>query len=255
MTHGISKLSIIPGRAEPSDKAENITQILFGEHYTIIDSQEKWLQVELANDNYKCWIDKKQHTEIDQEKFEMLQNNDWPRTLDLLGIANDINIDNYFNLPMGSQLPFFENGDFHVEGSYFHFKGNLAVPDPANLIPYAHLYLNSPYLWGGRTPFGIDCSGFVQMVFLLIGHKLPRDAYQQAEVGTEVDGLENVLAGDLAFFENNEGKITHVGLMLNSEEIIHASGRVRIETIDHRGIYNVDMKDYSHNLKLIKRIL
>ncbi len=255
MTFGISKLSIIPGRKEPSDKSENITQVLFGEHYSVVNENEKWIEIELAHDQYRCWIDKKQHTEISKTRFEELENMEKPRTLDLLGIAKDQSIDNYFNLPLGCQLPFFSNGHFEIGTSSFEFKGNLAVADHHNLIPYAHLYLNSPYLWGGRTPFGIDCSGFTQMCYKLIGVQIPRDAYQQIEVGTVIENLESSEPGDLVFFENDQKRITHVGILISPEEVIHASGRVRIEKIDFRGIYNVEMKGYSHNLAGIRRVL
>jgi len=255
MEYGISKLSIIPGRAEPSDKAENITQILFGEHYTIIDSNEKWLKVELAHDQYQCWIDKKQHTGMSKEQFDLLESIENPRTLDLLGIAKDNVHNTYHNIPMGSQLPFFDDGEFSIEDSEFRFKGNLAVQEKDNLIPYAHLYLHAPYLWGGRTPFGIDCSGFAQMCYKLIGIQIPRDAYQQAEIGEELASIEDTQLGDLVFFDNEDKKITHVGLMISKDEVIHASGRVRIEKIDKRGIYNVDLKGYSHSLCKIKRVL
>ncbi len=257
MTFGISKLSIIPGRKEPSDKSENITQVLFGEHYTVLSESDngKWIEIKLAHDKYRCWIDKKQHTALNQAQFEELEAMERPRTLDLLGIAKDKSIDNYFNLPLGSQLPFFDNGHFEIGLSSFEFKGTLAVPDKRNLIPYAHLFLNAPYLWGGRTPFGIDCSGFSQMCYKLIGIQIPRDAYQQIEIGTEVNDLESSEAGDLVFFENDQKRITHVGILINQEEVIHASGRVRIEKIDFRGIYNVEMKGYSHNLAGIRRVL
>ena len=254
MKYGISKLSIIPGRAEPSDKAENITQILFGEHFEILEEQEKWKKIRMPDDNYVCWICYKQYEEISKEAFDFLCDNFWPRTLDLLGIVKDLDTQDYHNLPLGSQIPFFDDGNFHINEASFIFKGTLAAASTKNIIPYAYLYLNAPYLWGGRTPFGIDCSGFSQMVYKLIGIKIPRDAYQQEEIGTEVS-LENAKEGDLAFFVNAKGRVNHVGIMMKDKQVIHASGRVRIDKIDKRGIYNTDIVGYSHNLKNIKRII
>mgnify|MGYP003978580471 FL=1 len=118
----------------------------------------------------------------------------------------------------------------------------------------AMMYLNSPYLWGGRTPFGIDCSGFTQMVYRLQGIDLPRDAYQQAEVGTTLSFVEESEAGDLAFFDNAEGKVIHVGIILDNNHIIHASGKVRIDRIDQQGIFNKEEGKHTHKLRLIKSI-
>ncbi|MFQ3326821.1 MAG: cell wall-associated NlpC family hydrolase, partial [Salibacteraceae bacterium] len=125
----------------------------------------------------------------------------------------------------------------------------------SKILENALLYINSPYLWGGKSPFGIDCSGLAQMVYKIAGKKLPRDAYQQAEIGTTLSFVEEAEDGDLAFFDNEEGSIIHVGILMNENEIIHASGKVRIDKIDHQGIFNVDTNTYSHKLRLIKQII
>ena len=122
------------------------------------------------------------------------------------------------------------------------------------LVKKAMLFLNSPYLWGGRTPFGIDCSGFTQMVYRLCGHHLLRDAKEQATQGEVLSFIEESEAGDLAFFDNAEGNITHVGIIMNDYKIIHAHGKVRIDTLDHSGIYNVDLQKHTHKLRVIKKI-
>ena len=122
------------------------------------------------------------------------------------------------------------------------------------LAENALMYLNAPYLWGGRSPLGIDCSGFTQMVYRLQGVDLPRDAYQQAEVGTTLSFVEESEAGDLAFFDNNEERITHVGIILENNHIIHASGKVRIDRIDQQGIFNKELGTHTHKLRLIKSI-
>ena len=123
------------------------------------------------------------------------------------------------------------------------------------LLKTAFMYLNAPYLWGGKTPFGIDCSGFTQMVYKLCGHKLFREAKQQATQGEVLSFIEESEPGDLAFFDNNEGVITHVGIIMKDNYIIHAHGKVRIDRIDHSGIYNVDSKRHTHKLRVIKKII
>lgn len=251
-THGISKLSIIPGRAEPSDRAENITQILFGEHYTVIEKQKKWVKIRLAHDNYECWIDKKQFQSLSQEQFDFLEEHPPKRSIDLLGITKDQKSDTYYNLPLGSQISFLKDENFEIAGTPFRFKGNLSDDDRNKIVGYAYLYLNAPYLWGGRTPFGIDCSGFVQMIHLLVGIRIPRDAYQQFEIGEEIPHLDKAKKGDLAFFGDAD-KITHVGILLSPVECIHASGKVKIDPIDEKGI-KPDGEEYSHFLKGIRRI-
>ncbi|MCY7361282.1 MAG: C40 family peptidase, partial [Ignavibacteria bacterium] len=128
-------------------------------------------------------------------------------------------------------------------------------PDEDQITEIALKYLNAPYLWGGRSPYGIDCSGFTQMVYKFFGIRLKRDAYQQAEQGRTIDYIDHTQTGDLAFFHNEDGKIKHVGIILQHKKIIHASGCVRIDSIDHHGIYNHDKKTYSHNLRFFKRIL
>ena len=157
---------------------------------------------------------------------------------------------------IGSSLPLFNEHKFNFGGVDFTFDGNVIDSDKSDitrLLEHAYMYLNSPYLWGGRSPFGIDCSGFTQIVFKLCGIVLQRDARLQAEHGTTINLIEESKPGDLAFFDNAEGKISHVGIIIPGNQIMHASGRVRIDKIDHQGIYNEELKGYSHNLRVIKR--
>ena len=139
------------------------------------------------------------------------------------------------------------------------FEGNVASlkqkKTAHDIISTAYLFLHAPYLWGGKSPFGIDCSGFTQLVYKLNGYKLPRDAYQQVELGMPLSFVEEAEAGDLAFFDNEEGKIVHVGILLGDNRIIHASGCVKTDPFDHYGIFSAERGGYTHNLRVIKNIL
>ena len=158
---------------------------------------------------------------------------------------------------MGSLLPAADR--FEIAGQEFSVQTSCKAlkekTQRPKLIEDAYMYLNAPYLWGGKGPFGIDCSGFVQVVFRLNGILLPRDAYQQADIGDTLSFVEEGQAGDLAFFDNENGKITHVGILNDAQHIIHASGKVRIDRIDHQGIFHEENGTYTHRLRLLKRII
>lgn len=251
MSYGIALLSVIPCRAASNDRSEIVTQLLFGEHYTVLEETPKWIRIKIQGDGYEGWICRKQFSVISESIFNQL-NTRRPSVCDDF-IAN-VSPDNENHwVTMGATLPLLTNGCVHLGNKEFLFSGKIAQPDSKNIVSQAMRYLNTPYLWGGRSPFGIDCSGFVQVVFKLCGIQLPRDASQQAEIGADVSFIETAKPGDLAFFDNEEGHITHVGVVIDPNTIIHASGKVRIDTIDHQGIYNAETKKYSHQLRIIKR--
>ncbi len=258
MKYGITTLSIVPGRAEPADSSEMTTQLLYGDHYKVIDERVKWVKVRLALDNYECWIDRKQHFPILEENYKSLcKQKHIARTSELLGIIQKQD-DSIQPIVLGSALPFFSEGTVSIENRKDIYSGEFTsekVKEKSRLIENAYMYLNAPYLWGGKSPLGIDCSGYSQMVYLLQGIALPRDAYQQAEIGQTLSFIEESEPGDLAFFDNDEGKIIHVGIMLENNYIIHASGSVRVDRIDHQGIFNTETRRYSHKLRLIKKII
>lgn len=257
MHFGICNLSLIAVRKEPSDKAEMVTQLLFGEHFTIVDKHKQWKKIVIAYEEYEGWIDEKQYIPISDVSFQNLNSSYSPVSLDLVQVLVSGNL----TLPivLGSSLPFFYNNNCIIEKDSYVYEGNYKTfEEPSNkksLLENAYMYLNTPYLWGGRSPFGIDCSGFTQMVYKICGIKLKRDAYQQAEQGYTLNLLEEAEPGDLIFFDNDEGKIIHVGIALSNNKIIHASGKVRIDKIDHHGIYNSDSNQYTHKTRLIKRLL
>lgn len=256
MAYGICNLSIVSVRAEPAHRAEMVSQLLFGESFTILESQNEWLKIQIAYDGYEGWIHNKQQLEIGLPDFNELQKSNNFLTFDLVQIL--LNHQSIYSIVLGSTLPWFRSGSCRTGDQSFKFDGNARQPEiglgTKALVENAFMYLNAPYLWGGRSPFGIDCSGLTQMVYKLSGVQLKRDAWMQAEQGQGIHLLDETQPGDLAFFDNEEGKITHVGILISKNRIIHASGMVRIDNIDHHGIFNTDSKRYTHNLRIIKRI-
>ena len=253
MKYGISNLSIVPMRAEAADQAEMVNQILFGEHFKVLESRKKFSKIRLAHDSYEGWICNKQWIEIQEDIYKTLDKEVATITTDILDI---ITKDHHQPIVIGSILPSYKSGHALINNEMYQFDG-LTTPGfvkKEKLVENALMYLNAPYLWGGRSPLGIDCSGFTQMVYRLQGVDLPRDAYQQAKVGTTLSFVEESEPGDLAFFDNNEGKIIHVGIILEDNHIVHASGKVRIDRIDQQGIFNTELGIHTHKLRLIKSI-
>jgi hypothetical protein len=255
-TFAICRVAVAPIRASSSDKAEITTQLLFGDQVEVLEKAEPWWRIRNAYDEYEGWIDFKQLTEISEAEYAQQHT-----TLVPLGVNNEvIGIDgSAYYLATSSNLPFYKDGICELGKEKFKvlfqpqvLSGKVTA---VSLAKSAVFFRNAPYLWGGRTLFGIDCSGYVQAVFKLAGIKLKRDASQQAEQGETVNFLPEAQTGDLAFFDNADGKIIHVGMMLNANEIIHASGKVRIDPIDDQGIYNPELGRYSHKLRIIKRFI
>lgn len=249
MQYGICNLSIVPLRNEPADTSELISQVLYGEVFKILEQRKSWSKIRLAFDSYEGWLDNKQYLEITEEQYKSLHKVQPKLSIDLVEFIQDNN-QQLYPISLGSTL----NGLSLL--NHTHDGDSIEGKNPKeNIIQTAFLYLNTPYLWGGKTPFGIDCSGFTQMVYKLNGYKLLRDASQQATQGEALSFIEESEPGDLAFFDNNEGIITHVGIIMKDNYIIHSSGKVRIDRLDHSGIYNVDTKVHTHKLRVIKKIV
>ncbi len=252
--YGICKLSLVPVRAETSSKSEMTTQLLMGDIYQVLSQKDDWIFIETLSDKYTGWINHLQHFELKNPSL-INEKANVSAIFPFQSAFNKITQQRQL-IPFGASIYSSStnaSNTFRIDEDEFETGSNYQ--DKLDLISTAKLFLTSPYLWGGKTAFGIDCSGFTQVVFRNYGFNLHRDAWQQAQQGEVVDFLSLSNPGDLAFFDNDEGKITHVGILLNNAEIIHASGQVKIEKIDNYGIIHMDTNQYSHKLRLIRRIL
>ena len=258
MEFGICLLPVIPLRKEPNERSEMLTQMIFGETARIFEKNKKWVSVETDMDHYPGWVDFRQIELITAREYERIIKASLSLTTEpFTAIRDDKDIIRF--LPIASSLPGLKDNTVSLGKFKFYLQGQKTLPfskrKVENVLKLARTFLNAPYLWGGRTHMGLDCSGFTQAVFRLNGISLPRDASQQSGIGQVINLVTEALPGDLAFFDNDEGMITHVGLILDSTSIIHASGKVRIDALDHQGIYNVETNKYSHRLRLIRRIM
>jgi cell wall-associated NlpC family hydrolase len=233
-----------------------VSQLLFGECCEILERAGRdWSRVRVKFDGYEGWCQPAHLAEVDNAEYdspEQALTPEWVTALEYNGQP--------MMVPMGSQLTAMKNGKAKWRKNQVYYNGKTwdaaeAGTDPKAIRQLTYKYLNTPYLWGGKSVFGIDCSGFTQTVFKFMGISLLRDAYLQAGQGESIGFLEETQTGDLAFFDNEEGRITHVGILLSSNEIIHASGKVRIDKIDNMGIVQSVTSERTHHLRLIKRLL
>jgi gamma-D-glutamyl-L-lysine dipeptidyl-peptidase len=258
MDYGVCRLSLVPVRKEQAHHSEQVTQLLFGDDYEVIGQADdkNWLKIRVHYDQYEGWIDMRQHHSITKEHFEYISRAEFK-------IATDLTSSLLYNkIPLmiliGSIIPISGSELFKME-EQFAFNGDSKTLGQKREFEFLrHIvlkYLNAPYQWGGKSPFGIDCSGLVQMVFKICGYRLQRDAWQQAVQGRPVEAITMAKPGDVAFFSSPENKIIHTGILLGEDKIIHAAGRVRIDHINEQGILNADTKIYTHRLAHIRRML
>jgi len=258
MSYGICPLGVVPLRTGPNHSSEQSSQLLFGELFEVMDRQgRQWTKVCCHNDHYVGWVDSKQIQFITPSEFERYTHR-FAYNLEVVQpvMAND----HCLPITLGAQLPNFDGMRFYIGDTAFQYSGQAVFPDDIRasaefVIKIARRLLYAPFQWGGRSPMGIDSAGFTQLVFKIAGYRFPREAGEQLYQGKAVDFVEQSQAGDLAFFENKAGRITHTGIILPDASIIHAYGQVRIDALDHYGIFNRALKRYTHRLRLIKRIL
>lgn len=255
--YGICPLSTISIYSKPDKRSEIVSQLLFGETFELVEEEDNWVKIACSWDKFEGWIDNKQFEEIDFESVKKIQA-DIAYSLEMSQPILGKNF--YLPILMGSTLPMYDGINLKLLKERFTFSGQTIQPENVAasqdlVIKIARKYLYAPFMWGGRSPFGIDSAGLTQMVHKMIGINLPRLAKQQALKGELVDFINEVQVGDVAFFENHRGHIIHAGIILSETAVIHAWGRVRIDKIDHYGIYDIDTKRYTHKLRLVKRML
>jgi len=255
--HGLVKTPIVPVRLFASETSEMTSQLIYGELIEIIDMDELWLFISNQTDQYSGWVDRKMIKIIDDIEFDLINLSKPIIISSPIMEYIDSDTSEKFYLPAGSALRKHNKGYFVLNSKKIELKSyyleDLYGLNSQHLVYIAKQFLNAPYLWGGKSILGIDCSGLVQLSFFICGMKLPRDASHQLIFGVQVHFLTDAKAGDLAFFENSQGLITHVGLLINNHQIIHTSGWVKIENIDAYGIISSISGEYSHTLSVIKR--
>lgn len=264
MTTGICLWMSIAVRSEAQHSAEMVTQLIFGETYHVTETAAGWCKICTDDCGYEGWISDKQHVALSDEAYQTLSESEKYIVKDAFVFIKDSDTHIVFPIPMGAQIPCLKDKQFSVGNRHFEIVSPTSrelirheglTEQQDTILSTAFQCMNAPYLWGGRTPAGIDCSGFVQIVFKCIGISLPRDASQQVLEGTVVDFLQEARIGDIAFFENEEGNIVHTGIVCGYRQIIHSSGFVQINTLDETGIFNQNFGKYTHKLRVIKRVL
>lgn len=257
MEFGVCILSAIAVRERPDHRYEMVSQLLFGELFEILEQRNGWYHIRMIYDNYQGWVSVDQVRKLEYEEYLTLKKHPPMVMGDLLCFIQDRTEKASFPVSAGSSVYFPDEGSISLGGRVFYYPGQIidaTEAAPSLITDYALLFLNTPYLWGGRSVFGMDCSGFVQVACKMAGVKVPRDAAVQATQGETVHLIHEANPGDLLFFDNPEGEINHVGILLQEGYIIHAHGKVRIDMIDHNGIYNKQQNRYTHKLRLIRRI-
>ena len=259
MPSAICLLSVVPMRKEPSHRSEMVSQLLFGEYVTMKEENGDFVQVICQYDGYEGWVQINQLTPV--------QDHQVISTGDFIGVFTEEVFVDWRCRSMPFAVPVYYPQD---SAGYIQFGSRqvsynvredsvwkVAEKDFSreNLMKAVWVFLDTPYLWGGKSVFGIDCSGFSQQVFKLFGKPLLRDAYLQASQGSTVEDLQDADLGDLAFFQNEVGRITHVGILLSNSEIVHAAGKVRVDPIDKEGITNSETGKRTHQLHSIRRFV
>ncbi len=267
--NAISLHSVVPVRIEPQESSEQSTQMLFGEVCSILDQEPRWNRIKLESDGQEGWVDAKMVARLTDKEYASYQ--DALRTAAVVAfpMAYAVSENNGQTIPLtaGTHLTNYQEGRFEVLGVGFRIEPGMVMThalelNQQNLLQAVRFFLNVPYLWGGKNAMGMDCSGFTQVVMSLFGRQLLRNASEQITQGTQISQLSDAQAGDLAFF-NHEGlnddtvnphKISHVGIVIDPQRIIHCSGRVKVEKLDETGIFNIETDGYSHHLVQLRRV-
>ena len=251
---GVCLLSIVPLRLDPCHSSAMVSQLLFGETFEIIEEINNWYKIQTSYDQVNAWVEKIQTTLISAENYQDLSKIEEKFSAEIVAyVSNPKHI--LTIIPPGASVSVLDIDAINFEKMIFDGLPFKASNQKNNLINTALQYLNAPYLKGGKTPFGIDASGFVQMVYKINGFYLPRTVESQSKLGDSLSFIEESEPGDLAFFDDEDGNINHVGIMLTDNYILHAYGKVRIDRLDHLGIFNEFLNKHTHQLRIIKQVV
>ncbi len=256
--------SVVPVRAEASEESEQLTQLLFAETCDLLDECPRWKKIRNHADGQEGWVDFKMISPITEEEFIAYKQSDFSYRVKMpMAFAVSHNNRQTFPLTAGTCLPNYKDGAFEVLGAKFMIDPQMVTAPMEltreNFLETVRFFLNMPYLWGGKNALGIDCSGFTGVLMSLFGKQLPRNAREQVFCGEEVGFLQEAQCGDLVFFDHQSRNpeltnISHVGVLLDSEHVIHSSGRVKIERIDAQGIISTETGEHTHDLRAIRRL-
>ena len=256
----LSLHSVVPVRTEPSECAEQSTQMLFGELCPILEQKSRWNRIKLMSDGQEGWVDAKMTTPMSDDEYKTYSEALTSSAKVIFPMTYAVSENNGQTIPLtaGTQLAQYKEGRFEVLGVGFRIDPSMVCVQPLemnqeNLLQVVRFFLNVPYLWGGKNAMGMDCSGFTQTIMGLFGKNLLRNASEQVQQGEMVDSLKEAKAGDLVFFDHEDGKISHVGIVIDPERVIHCSGRVKVEKLDETGIFSAEQGEYSHHLVVIRR--
>ncbi len=250
MKYGICNLATTPIRSQASDESEIVSQLVFGDFVQILSIDKPWIKIKNNFDGYVGWMDFKQLIYISQKDYLNGTTTNHPvvanKTLNLTGPHGSLTI---FS---GASLPFLTDQKLSLGDETYVLNEPLLKVDVNHIEKLCLDYLNAPYLWGGKSVYGIDCSGFTQNIFKILGINIPRDASEQVLIGEDIQ-WENRKKNDVVFYTTSSNKVTHVGILISGNEVIHAHGRVRIDKSDKKGIYNIEQEKYTHNYHSLKR--
>ena len=257
---GIVLHSVVPVRSEANEGSEQLTQLLFAETVDILEEKPRWIRIKNDADGQIGWVDFKMLTKLSDSESDLVAKADKSARV-MMPMAYAVSENNGQTIPLtaGTCLPNYKDGRFEVLGVGFRIDPSMVADKllemtTEKIMEVVRFFLNVPYLWGGKSALGMDCSGFTQIIHSLFGHQLLRNASEQVTQGIPVKSLKNAQTGDLAFFDHEDGKISHVGLILDSERIIHCSGRVKVEKLDEIGIFSIEQGGtYTHHLVSIRR--
>lgn len=257
MKFGYCALSCIPVRKTPDLVSEMISQVLFAESFEVLETQSRYLRVRLAYDNYEGWIDSRQVTALSDRDFEWLQD-DGHHAIAADPMCAASNGKRSLSLVRGTRLPGYGDGKFVLPDETWWCRGAVHQKPHLDLEDFQETvgaYEHTPYLWGGRSSYGIDCSGLVQMAYGAFGVKLPRDSSQQRECGQAIEALFDTKPGDLAFFGSSLDGSSHVGIVMPDQRIMHASASVRLDPLHSDGIHHAETDELTHVFKCYRRVV